>query len=129
MLAGALLGALGGAGVARGMNLARGKSGALLRWDDAFLSGLVASALLRYLAVAHYGRGRGEWAESEYPPFWSALVATVVDARRDRLAELWSAREPVCDEAGIRRGLHDVLHDAAGDVLDHLYPGTLARAR
>ena len=45
MLTGAVLGALGGAGIARGMNLARGRSGTALRWDDAFLSGLVASAL------------------------------------------------------------------------------------
>src|SRR4029077_7266152 len=61
MLTGAVLGALGGVGIARGVNMARGKSGAMLRWDDAFLSGLVGSAMLRYLAVAHYGRGRGDW--------------------------------------------------------------------
>ncbi|MEP7063670.1 MAG: DUF3482 domain-containing protein [Betaproteobacteria bacterium] len=127
MLAGAVLGALGGAGIARGMNLARGKSGTALRWDDAFLSGLVTSALLRYLAVAHYGRGRGEWAEGEYPPFWPALVAQIVDARRDRLAMLWSKREPACDAAVITNGLHDLLHDAAWETLDRLYPATLAR--
>ncbi len=129
MLTGAVLGALGGAGIARGMNLARGKSGTALRWDDSFLSGLVASALLRYLAVAHYGRGRGEWAESEYPPFWSALVASIVEAHLHRLAMLWSMREPVCDEDGIGDALREVLQDAASEALDRLYPGTLARRR
>jgi hypothetical protein len=127
MLTGAVLGALGGAGIARGMNLARGKSGAALRWDDAFLSGLVTSALLRYLAVAHYGRGRGEWAESEYPPFWSALATAIVGERRDRLAEIWSMREPTCDTAAIAAALHAILHDAASEMLDRLYPGALAR--
>ena len=29
------------------------------------LDRLVSSALLRYLAVAHFGRGRGEWVASE----------------------------------------------------------------
>ena len=129
MLTGAVLGALGGVGVARGMNLARGKSGTTLRWDNAFLSGLVASALLRYLAVAHYGRGRGEWTQSEYPPFWSTLVAQVVDQRRDRLAEIWSTREPSPDIAAITNALRELLHDACIETLDRLYPGTLALAR
>ena len=26
--------------------------------------------MLLYLAVAHYGRGRGDWRESESPEFW-----------------------------------------------------------
>ena len=128
MLTGAVLGALGGAGIARGMNLARGKSGTALRWDDAFLSGLVASALLRYLAVAHYGRGRGDYAETEYPPFWPPLVAEVVESRRGALAALWARREPACDADAIAQGLRAVLEDAAREVLDRLYPGALARA-
>ncbi len=129
MLTGAVLGALGGAGIARGLNLARGRTGPALRWDDAFLSGLVASALLRYLAVAHYGRGRGDWAEAEYPPFWPPLVAQVVDARRDRLAMLWTGREPTCDAERIARDLRELLRDAASEALDRLYPGALARKR
>jgi Domain of unknown function (DUF3482)/50S ribosome-binding GTPase len=125
MLTGALLGALGGAGIARGMNVARGKSDAALRWEDAFLSGLVGSALLRYLAVAHYGRGRGDWVETEYPTFWPPLVAKIVDKNRDRLAALWAKREPVCDVEDIRRGLDELLSDIAREVLDRLYPGTI----
>ena len=72
MLTGAVLGALGGAGLARGVNVARGTTEDAVRWDDAFLRGLLVNALLRYLAVAHYGRGRGDWQASEYPPFWRA---------------------------------------------------------
>ena len=125
MLAGALLGALGGAGIARGMNLARGKQGAVLRWDDAFLSGLVASALLRYLAVAHYGRGRGEWTEGEYPPFWQDKVAAAVAARAESLAGLWARRDASADAAALADDLREVLAVAARDLLDELYPGTL----
>ena len=33
------------------------------------------AAILRYLAVAHYGRGRGDWVEGEYPAHWRPLVA------------------------------------------------------
>jgi hypothetical protein len=102
MLAGAVLGAIGGAGIARGMNLARGRSGTALRWDDAFLAGLLNAALLRYLAVAHYGRGRGGYVETEYPPFWPPLVAEIVAARRGAIGAVWTRRESTCDEPGDR---------------------------
>ena len=123
MLTGAVLGALGGAGVARGMNVARGKSGVVLRWDEAFLSTLFTSSILRYLAVAHYGRGRGDWTEDEYPPFWAPLVAEVASARRSALAALWARREPDCDAVALADGLRRVFADAVRDVLDRLYPG------
>jgi len=122
MLAGAVLGALGGVGIARGMNLARGRTGTSLRWDDAFLSGLVASALLRYLAVAHYGRGRGDFVETEYPPFWAPLVAAIVAGKRDALAAVWSRREPACDEHAVATALGAVLADAGRETLARLYP-------
>ena len=81
MLAGALLGALGGAGVARGMQRrARPAPTTRMRWDDAFLDALVADALLRYLAVAHYGRGRGEWQASEAPPRWREQVESMTSS-------------------------------------------------
>ncbi len=125
MLTGAVLGALGGAGIARGMNVARGKHGAVLRWDDAFLSSLVGSALLRYLAVAHYGRGRGEWTESEYPSFWQDKVAAAVAARAPLLADLWARRDASAD--ALVDGVRTVLAGAARSLLDDLYPGTLTR--
>ena len=124
MLTGALLGALGGAGIARGLNVARGKSGAMLRWDNAFLSSLVVTAVLRYLAVAHYGRGRGDWVETEYPPFWTPLVAEIVDEHGSRLASLWAQREPVCDAGTLASGLSSLLADVTKGALERLYPGT-----
>jgi hypothetical protein len=126
MLTGAVLGALGGAGIARGMNLARGKSGTTLRWDDAFLTGLVGSALLRYLAVAHYGRGRGDWSETEYPPFWTPLVAQIIEERRDRLTQLWAKRQPTCDTERMASELREFLARATKEAVDRLYPGALA---
>ena len=67
MLTGALLGALGGAGLARAFNVARGQTDETIRWDDAFLERLTTLVLVRYLAVAHYGRGRGSYVDSEAP--------------------------------------------------------------
>jgi hypothetical protein len=122
MLAGAVLGALGGAGLARGVNLAKGKSGTSVRWDDAFLDGLAKSALLRYLAVAHYGRGRGDWAESEYPPHWLPEVERIVAANRVELAHVWSMRSDAHDEAALASALDPVLASMARELLAVLYP-------
>ena len=60
LLVGGVLGALGGAGVARGYNLVRGAAHSSVTWSAVILDHLIDSSLLGYLAVAHYGRGRGE---------------------------------------------------------------------
>ncbi|GAA1814870.1 DUF3482 domain-containing protein [Agromyces neolithicus] len=134
MVAGAVIGALGGAGVARGVNLVRGRTESSLRWEEAFLDGLVTSALLRYLAIAHYGRGRGEWKQSEYPPFWRQLVVDAVVANSARLAAVWAKRpaeastDPSTGDGAERleRDLQATLSDMAIGLLDELYPGALA---
>ena len=125
MLTGGLLGALGAAGLARGYNLVRGAKETTVCWSGEFLDGLFASALLRYLAVAHYGRGRGEWQAAEYPPFWRQEVAKVVDARRGALAAIWSERAGDCDTAQLGGVLQRELAAAALDLFEQLYPGAL----
>jgi hypothetical protein len=127
LLTGAVLGALGGAGIARGMNLVRGRGGSALRWDDAFLTSLVAAALLRYLAVAHYGRGRGEWVESEYPAFWHPLVGEIVAARRDELSRVWARRSLPEARETLDAELYGLIKAAAREALERLYPSSLAR--
>ena len=61
LIAGGLLGALGAAGLARCYNLVRGTEQSWLAWNAEALDQAVEAALLRYLAVAHFGRGRGDW--------------------------------------------------------------------
>lgn len=125
-LIGAVAGALGGAGLARGFNLIGDRGEPVLRWDDALLTELVAGALLRYLAVAHFGRGRGEWKESEYPPFWREVVKRQIDLHRAQLTALWGRRTAKADCAAIEGELRTVLTAATRGALDTLFPGTLA---
>jgi hypothetical protein len=126
LLTGGLLGALGAAGLAKGYNVMRGADETNVRWSDAFLDGLFASALLRYLAVAHYGRGRGEWQRSEYPPFWKDEVATVVESHRAALATIWSERAGTCEPAQTTGALTAELRAAALTLFERLYPGALS---
>ncbi len=128
VLAGGLLGALGSAGLARGFNLVSGKSQAAVRWSDEVLDGLVGASLLRYLAVAHYGRGRGEWRAAEYPPFWKDEVAAVLAPRREGFAAIWRERGDACEPAHIAAMLREPLQDAALELLERLYPGALSPA-
>lgn len=127
LLAGGVLGALGGAGIARGYNVVRGAKVSAVRWSEEALDALLATALLRYLAVAHYGRGRGEWARSEHPPFWAAEVAAVIAPRRASLAAIWAARGGDCDAPALQAALGRELAGAARELLERLYPGALAK--
>lgn len=122
MLTGAVLGALGGAGIARGVNVARGRTEDAVRWEDDFLHELLATLLLRYLAVAHYGRGRGEWKASEYPPFWRARVLAVLAEKNIRIAALWAMRSPALEAADRSAAAQQLLAEAARTLLDDLYP-------
>ena len=82
---------------------------------------LVAAALLRYLAVAHYGRGRGEWEESEYPAFWRDLAISTVKARRNALHAIWKKRTESSD--ALRRALRALARRSGRE------PSGLARSR
>ena len=73
-VAGALLGAAGAMGLRRGFQVVRADQVPEVRWAAEFLDQLLRQSLLRYLAVAHFGRGRGEWRETGNPERWNALV-------------------------------------------------------
>jgi GTPase SAR1 family protein len=118
-IGGGLLGALAGSGLAKGYNLVRGVKQPMVRWSDEFLEILSRSALLRYLAVAHFGRGRGGWTEGEAPAFWQSEVAGVVAAHRDGLAACIAGAR-----AGDDGAFTGWLERCAGIVLTRLYPET-----
>ncbi|HKX42092.1 MAG TPA: GTPase domain-containing protein [Burkholderiaceae bacterium] len=134
LLAGGLIGALGAAGLARCVNLVRGTARSWVAWNAEALDQMVDAALLRYLAVAHFGRGRGEWAQSESPPFWKDVIAQALAPHREALSALWASRgardgrrgdpdDEVDDgEIGLlAAALEPIVHDAASAALERLY--------
>lgn len=116
-IGGGLLGALAGSGLAKGYNLVRGVQQPVVRWSDEFLEILSRSALLRYLAVAHFGRGRGGWTEGEAPAFWQDEVRTVVSAHAGGLAACIAGAR-----AGDDGAFTAWLTARAREVLARLYP-------
>ena len=67
MIAGGILGALGGSALARGYRMVRGADVPSVSWSADFLDQLLRQAMLRYLSVAHFGRGRGRYRDLEQP--------------------------------------------------------------
>jgi hypothetical protein len=121
-LLGGLLGAAGARGLATAYNLVRGRDATTVRWSGEFLTGRVAAAVMRYLAVAHFGRGRGDYVASEYPPHWGPVVDAAVSMRRALLEETWAAAASGTVAAVLESRLRPLLEAIAMDVLDRLYP-------
>jgi hypothetical protein len=132
LLAGGLLGALGGAGVARGINVMRGGGPPWVGWSAEAMAPMVEAALLRYLAVAHFGRGRGQWSEGEAPPHWREVVAAALRPQAEALQALWRTRgthvDATDDEPRLAAALQPLLRQAAREALERLYPGAWTAA-
>lgn len=118
LIAGAILGAIGGAGLGHAVRLLDPAGDPAVSWGPTFLDRLVERELLRYLAVAHFGRGRGRFEGSTEPEAWHAEVRAALEPRRERLARLWkeaAAKGP--DRAALARRLAIELEGAAEVVL------------
>ncbi len=122
MIVGGVLGALGATGLAKGINMARGEDGSSVRWSPDMLQRLTVTALLRYLAVAHFGRGRGDWAEGEHPAFWQDIVEEEVAKREQALKTCLTGTSTTTPAT---RELTALLNEIGYAVLRHLYPDAL----
>lgn len=120
-VAGGILGAAGAGTLAKGYNLVRGNANISIRWTDDFLLGLVQSAILRYLAVAHFGRGRGSWKESEAPVAWQQIVQSHLTKRKQSLTSAF-AKARYDNPATAQALLIQEISGAVSEVLRELYP-------
>ena len=86
---GAVLGGATSYALAKGYNLTQGDS-QTVRWTEAHFRDQVRFSVLLYLAVAHFGRGRGRWQDaSEDPAHWAEIVTSVTERHEDSLSRLW----------------------------------------
>jgi hypothetical protein len=121
MIVGGLLGAVGAGSLARGYNLARGEAEPVVSWSEDFFLCLVRLALLRYLAVAHFGRGRGDYQEGEHPQFWQTAVAEAVERQASQLQRAWTELKNGQAAAPVA-ALQACLTTAAAELLVRFYP-------
>jgi hypothetical protein len=121
-LLGGLAGALTFAGAAWGFNSSTDRNRSTMQFTDAFMHTLVVAGLLRYLAVAHFGRGRGSFVDSEAPAFWQSAVEQVVAQHETALAAIW--KQARREEAA---PLQPLVRQMLSAVLAQLYPGVAPR--
>ena len=124
LIAGGVLGALGSAGLARCVNLVRGTGRSFVAWNAAALDTMTEAALLRLLAVEHFGRGRGDWVQGEAPRHWAGVVAAALAPLREAIDAAWSERpsKTAGDEAALAARLAPIVGEAARASLRDLYP-------
>ncbi len=127
MLAGGILGALGGAGIARSYNMVRGADQSAIGWGAPSLDALAAAAILRYLAVAHFGRGRGRYLEGEAPAVWREEVTRTIAEQAETLHTLWENATRSEDLDNVEQDLQRTLAAATAAILERLYPGRVPR--
>jgi hypothetical protein len=123
-LIGGVIGALTFAGAAWGFNASTERDASKVTFADAFLTSLLVAAILRYLAVAHFGRGRGNFVEGEAPAFWQQEVERAVAVHADAIEHAWRdiRTEPDAGKAAAQLG--DVVSAIAAHTLAQLYPST-----
>lgn len=120
-LLGGVVGALTMAGAAWGFNATTDRNRTSIAFADDFLRSLLTGSVLRYLAVAHFGRGRGNFVEGEAPAFWQVSVEAAVAARDSQLPGLWQAARQGADAAALENAVAGISRD----VLAQLYPSTM----
>lgn len=123
-LVGGVLGALGAGGAARAYNSLRGTDTGEVAWSEDFLTARCESALLRYLAVAHFGRGRGDWQAGEYPAHWSEVCRDVVAPHQAALYEIWQALSAQTPDPTAQEQLRLLMQQLMTEALVRLYPAS-----
>lgn len=111
-LVGAVVGALGAAGAARGLNVVRGTDRNFVTWDEDVLAPLVQALLARYAVLAH----------GLAPEAAAARLAAALAAQQGTLSTLWRTRAKRFDNGGeaaplaqsLQRPLAEALVQAVG---------------
>jgi len=123
---GAVIGMLlGGAttfALTRGYNLTRSGQNRV-RWTKAHFVTQVKFIIMLYLAVAHYGRGRGAWQDPiNNPAHWETIVDSEIEANQNRLSELWKRGESASGSATLDEHLNKFFRQSLSSILGKLYP-------
>jgi uncharacterized membrane protein len=121
---GAVLGAIGGFGGTRALNRARGKTRSWVYWTEQSMVMWAQTAIFRYLAVMHFGRGRGDWVLGDTPAHWRQQVSQAIERRRGDMNALLSARAMDLDaapEAMATGAFSKVMRETSLEVLECLY--------
>lgn len=119
-LLGAMLGGLGAYALGSGYRKLKRDGQTVVEWDPGFKREEWRAAAMRYLLVAHLGRGRGQWQEplpGEQPALWKEKIDDWMENHKAAIENALDAENP--DVAAIAVLMTRMLED----ILTKLYPG------
>ncbi len=118
--AGALIGGLAAYALGRGFQKVKGQDGATrLQWSKEFLIDEWIATGMRYLTIAHFGRGQGQWQEpldASLPKRWKELIDQWTKERRPQIITALSTANA--------EEIETLLENMIRKILDQLYPGS-----
>ncbi|QIL82776.1 DUF3482 domain-containing protein [Diaphorobacter sp. HDW4A] len=139
---GALVGAVTFAGAAWGANKMFDQESQRFRLSDDYLTAMVSQALLKYIVISHFGRGRGRYTAPSAPQQWSVAVQAAVQQHAAQWQSLWANLRALPPQSSATDAMADAPHSPAlqaerqatelllqrtlAQVLQTLYP-TLAK--
>lgn len=121
-LAGGLLGSIGAAALAKGYNIKTNKDKKVVGWSQESLIDAFKKSIMLYLAIAHFGRGQGEWRRKEDPEHWGKVVDEAINKYREQLVKLWTRATSDEDFKQVELECPVVLRCVLEDVMRGLYP-------
>lgn len=121
-LVGALIGVFGSYRLIKAFNLDRGEDNKL-HWSREHFREQVKLWLLSYLAVAHFGRGRGPWKRDPRPVHWQQTANDLVESWKDRVDGVWKhASRSSVGVASVNEEMEIMMRELGTETLRRLYP-------
>ncbi len=121
-LVGGVIGALTFSGAAWAFNTSTERDQSRLHFSPDFLHTQLVAGLLRYLAVTHFGRGRGKYIETEAPGFWQTEVEDAMLAHQAALTEAFDGLDAKGNPQESTAALATALAQITTRVFARLYP-------
>lgn len=132
----AIAGGVGGYAIAKGYNLALVGADSV-RWGKGHFLAQAKFVAMLYLAVSHYGRGRGRWQDPVHrPERWQTMIEERFEAERELWADLWKAAAPKPGWKGgfgsagggekLERRIRERFRETLGALLGDLHPESAA---
>lgn len=123
---GAILGMILGGGttyaLAKGYNLTQTGANEV-RWTEAHFENQLKFIIMLYLAVAHFGRGRGAWQDPENnPSHWEATTDELLRSNKEMLKSLWKLGGAKSNPDKLRKEVRSKVRGLLAGALSKLYP-------
>jgi hypothetical protein len=125
-LLGGLFGGLAFVGAAWSANAYNDRHEPIVHFSNEALNEQLITSVLLYLTVAHFGRGRGSFTESDAPKFWRKTVESAVQLHADELDTQWAKFRGNKEIDFALARLNAVVLAITKRTLEQLYPAAKA---